>query len=627
MSDMNLQVNQDTDTQTLLHNLRLLRSFEGSDKVFYSAYCQHVMLLLKSPCALILGLESEQLQIRFAEFQDTDEVQSRDYVALAQALLARARKHGFAYDKITAKTASSLPVMGVLFKLFASSLDNSAEQFMFLLLTHEDKRQFNELLLRFSLIADVGTQRHKSSLPAVAEAYEQQAPDDILKHIIELVSLINEQKRFWLACSVLVNELSNRFECDKVSLGWKQGDYIIPKAISHIESFAKNTPAVHALENVYEEAYEQDAEIYVPEDSQRLISHTHQKYLAQYNLSGLLSLPVRYQSEVVAVVTFEKVNAQFTQQQLHGLRLLLNKVSVPLARLHDSDRNVLVKTGARLKHYASWWLGVEHTLTKLIAIVIFLGLAYIFLGSWQYKIEATMQLATNEVAYVSAPLEAVIEEVYVNSGDQVKKGDLLLSFNQEELLLSEVEAIAEISKFQSESEKFRASKKLADMEIALARRKQAEARLQRTQYYLQQINVTAPMSGSVIEGDKEKLRGAPVNKGEIIFQISQSTQIFARLKVLQQDIDLVKPGHEGEFVLLSNPDKKYTFVVEKIIPVAQVDNVDGNIFSVEGRITSPADSWWYPGISGVAKLDIGEKKIYWVMTHRLVDFLRVYFWV
>jgi hypothetical protein len=40
----------------------------------------------------------------------------------------------------------------------------------------------------------------------------------------------------------------------------------------------------------------------------------------------------------------------------------------------------------------------------------------------------------------------------------------------------------------------------------------------------------------------------------------------------------------------------------------------------------PIQPWMRPGMSGVAKLDVGERSLLWVVTHRTMDFLRMYFW-
>jgi hypothetical protein len=86
-------------------------------------------------------------------------------------------------------------------------------------------------------------------------------------------------------------------------------------------------------------------------------------------------------------------------------------------------------------------------------------------------------------------------------------------------------------------------------------------------------------------------------------------------------------GQGGLFSLLSSPDIFYKFKIEKIIPMAEVDKKDGNIFVVKAVIKTDALEWWRPGMSSVAKVEVGQRNILWILTHDLTEFLRLYFWI
>jgi hypothetical protein len=36
--------------------------------------------------------------------------------------------------------------------------------------------------------------------------------------------------------------------------------------------------------------------------------------------------------------------------------------------------------------------------------------------------------------------------------------------------------------------------------------------------------------------------------------------------------------------------------------------------------------WWRPGMSGIAKLDVGRRRIIWIATHRTIDFFQMLMW-
>ena len=72
---------------------------------------------------------------------------------------------------------------------------------------------------------------------------------------------------------------------------------------------------------------------------------------------------------------------------------------------------------------------------------------------------------------------------------------------------------------------------------------------------------------------------------------------------------------------------RYPIAIERLEPVARV-KPEGNVFVLRARITNPGgEIWWRPGMSGIAKVDAGRKRILWLLTHRLVDFIRLKFWL
>jgi hypothetical protein len=52
----------------------------------------------------------------------------------------------------------------------------------------------------------------------------------------------------------------------------------------------------------------------------------------------------------------------------------------------------------------------------------------------------------------------------------------------------------------------------------------------------------------------------------------------------------------------------------------------GNVFIIHASFPDGVQPWWRPGMTGVAKLDIGRRKFIWVLAHRTVDFLRLRLW-
>jgi hypothetical protein len=57
-----------------------------------------------------------------------------------------------------------------------------------------------------------------------------------------------------------------------------------------------------------------------------------------------------------------------------------------------------------------------------------------------------------------------------------------------------------------------------------------------------------------------------------------------------------------------------------------VVNGQGNRFTVRVALQSPPESWWRPGMSGLALIDAGSRPIIWIWTHKAIDAVRLWLW-
>jgi RND family efflux transporter MFP subunit len=253
------------------------------------------------------------------------------------------------------------------------------------------------------------------------------------------------------------------------------------------------------------------------------------------------------------------------------------------------------------------------------------ALAVLLFGRLDYRVEAAFSLKTENLAYLPAPFDGYIHEVHVDVGDQVEKGAPLLFLDTRELLLEESTAVANQNRYLREAEKARAQNALADMRIAMALEAQAQARLKLVRYHLEHAEMKAPFSGIVVEGDLEELLGAPVRKGDVLFKIARLEKMYVELKVEERDIHEVSADASGQIAFVSRPSLKFPMKLDRIEPVAIAED-EGNVFLVKAHFTEEAAGWWRPGMTGVAKIDVDKRNILWILTHRTIDFLRIFLW-
>jgi multidrug efflux pump subunit AcrA (membrane-fusion protein) len=203
---------------------------------------------------------------------------------------------------------------------------------------------------------------------------------------------------------------------------------------------------------------------------------------------------------------------------------------------------------------------------------------------------------------------------------------LLFTLDKRELEQQRNELSAEISKASSEADKYRADGLLPETEIAIARLEQAVAKADRIDGYLAQASSTAPFDGVVVEGERKDLLGAPVKKGDRIFRIAKVEGLYITLMVSEREMRHIQPQARGEVALLSQPAQNIPIRVSSVIPVAQVKGQEGNQFMIKAELLQEPQGWWRPGMTGLARIDVGDKNVAWVLTHRVVDRLRLLLW-
>ncbi|CAA6801333.1 MAG: Unknown protein [uncultured Sulfurovum sp.] len=618
------------EPKELIEYIQSLRESTDDKQTSLLNYLKYSALLVKSPFALVLkeGNKKDWNLLGSYAFENVKE-QEDEVIQLALGMYARVVKKGFAYERVTIESCNITNQMA-----FAVKIDKGIEgaaSFLFFVVEYQDSKQLSEMIIRTLMNTDIPHLLFNKEVTSKTEnvpALSDEKLNTLNIEVLDILSQIIFQEKFLLASMFLVNEIATRFNCSQVSLGWEKGAYVNPVAISHIEKFDKNMETVQDLQALYEEAADQDEEIIYPvHEISDSIVFAHHHYVDKTKATEVFSVPFRTNDRVVGVMTCEKINGSFSEEELILLRLLSNYITPWLKEIHDKDRWIGARVLSKSRQSLGKFFSLKNTFLKFSAVLVSAFIIYALLGTWNYKVEVVSSLETDNVAFVSAPFNGLVYKVDVHVGDKVQKGDKLLSFDKDELYLKEAEALADINKYKSESEKARAKNSLADMRVALSKKKESELNLERVHYYLKKSDMFSSLEGVIIAGDKEELLGAPVSKGDVLFKVTQSTELYLKLQIPERYLDEVNSTLGGEFVLLSSPDKKYHFQIDNIIPMASVDQSEGNVFVGRAKVIGIPEDWWRPGMSGVSKIEVGEKNIAWILTHDFVEFIRIYFWI
>lgn len=544
-----------------------------------------------------------------------------------QALMQRAATQGYASSP--ARDADGRP-----FWRAAVRLDRHPGGWMLLALADGERAQLNELLLRAQLVADLPGP--PPAAPSTVPALSQRDGDADLPlwwhRLADVAAQVGAESRFEAAALALVNALAARCEAAQVVLGWRAGPGARPQvvAISHRDKFDRGSAPIARAEDALDEALDFDDGVELPAPGAQAPLHEAPAHALLQDELGtaahLWSLPLGRRGEppcAVLLMAFE----QAPPALLHTLLPASVRQLLPwLERLHERERAWPLRLKDSLLRTLQQWLGPGRAGWKAAGAVVAIGAVYAVFAHWDYRVNATGQIATDSTRVLAAQFDSRVDEARATAGDEVRAGDLLARLDTRELRQQEVEARAELKRHVAEADKARAARALAELEVATARAAQAEARLVRLQDLLAQAVAAAPFDGVIVEGERQVLQGAPVRKGDPLYRLARIEGLYATLLVPERDAALVEPGTTGALVLVSRPGEQIPLRVMSVIPVARTQGGEGNQFLVRAEFTGDVAPWWRPGMSGAARIDAGERRVIWILTHRLVDTLRLWLW-
>jgi multidrug resistance efflux pump len=212
----------------------------------------------------------------------------------------------------------------------------------------------------------------------------------------------------------------------------------------------------------------------------------------------------------------------------------------------------------------------------------------------------------------------------VKAGDVVRAGQILCRLDDRDLELEHTRLKSDLDQVQGKLRQALATQDRGAMAILSAQIKELDAQLALNGDKLARASLVAPFDGVVVSGDLSQLLDTPVEQGKLLFQISPLESYRVILQVDERDISELSANQNGALMLSGLPGQVFPFVVQQITPVSTTQ--EGlNYFRVEAHLEGPIDRL-RPGMEGVGKIDIGRRRLIWIWTHSLLDWLRLWVW-
>lgn len=445
---------------------------------------------------------------------------------------------------------------------------------------------------------------------------------------LESLDALSEHDALGAATLAMCNHVAAVWKCERVALGFVEGRYVKLRALSHTERFSRKMKLVQSLEMVMEECADQDLEIIHPTPADTtFVSRAAADLSRQYGAATVVSVPLRREGKVIAVLTLERAaDAALTVDDVESLRLACELCTPRLADLHDHGRWFGARMVTGMRKSAQVIVGPKHTWVKLAAIGLFVAALFLAFARGEYRVDSSFVILAPEKRVVPAPFEGYLQAVEVEPGDAVFAGKTVLAeLDTAQLQLELAAALAEQARYEKQGSLAMRDDKAVEVQMAKAQADQIRARVDLLQNQISRAKLISPIDGIVLTGDWSQQIGAPVRTGDLLFEIAPMRGLRADLSVPESRIADLEVGQLGVLATASHPSETMKIQVERIHPIAEVLNQQ-NVFQVRVRIVD-AEPWLRPGMEGVAKVDAGRRHYAWIWTRELINWVRMRWWL
>jgi len=442
----------------------------------------------------------------------------------------------------------------------------------------------------------------------------------------DLVATAVQERRFAASALAVANELAARMNCDRVAIGMEKSGSIEVQAISHNASFDRKTNLVRLIGEAMDEVLDLDAAIVHPapgDDAAAAMAHA--ELARELKDAAVCSVPLVQDGHSIGVLTLERVAGEafdaLALEVCTTVGLLLGPI---LGLKRENERSAWQRLREAAAGGARALFGPRHPGAKLLAALAAIAVVLLSVVSSEYRVSAKTVIEGEVQRAAVAPFEGYIAASPLRAGDRVAKGQLIAQLDERDLRLERARLESERDQLLGKHRQALAALDRASMAMVAAQIAQAEAQLSLVEDKLARAAIVAPFDGMIVSGDLSQLLGTPVEQGKVLFQVAPLDAYRVILQVDERDIGQVHLGQSGELALSGMPGERLRFTVKQITPLSTSE--DGrNYFRVEAQLAD-ASARLRPGMEGVGKIAAGPRKLVWIWTHPLLDWLRLAAW-
>jgi multidrug efflux pump subunit AcrA (membrane-fusion protein) len=435
--------------------------------------------------------------------------------------------------------------------------------------------------------------------------------------ILELNSRAARAEGLTAACRVVVEQLAEHLQLDRVALAWRTSSgRCTLRAISGLPTFDQRSETAAQLQAVADEAAARLTDgIWPP--------------LSAANRHALLS------HRRLVECSRSEAAASFLLRDNDSVRGVL-MISGTRGTAHDSAQMRFLRTAAdclvstlalSARAEGGWWRRSWAQLGRAIgrrAFAVMTAVAVIVVAAmaWPvpYRISCRVVVEPMQRRFVVAPHQGLIERSFVQPGDTVRAGQTLARMDGREVRWELAGLEADRRQAQQQRDSSLARGDLSKSELARLEVEQLDAKVELLRRRESLLELKAPLDGVVLSGSVDKLLSAPVETGQVLFEIAPLDQLRIEVAAPAADYRHIAVGDSVELRFDGRLSEPVNGTLSRIRPRSEIRDSE-DVFIAEVELPN-LDDVLRPGQRGSAIIFGPRHPLAWNLFHKAFDRVR-----
>lgn len=434
------------------------------------------------------------------------------------------------------------------------------------------------------------------------------------------------------ALRAFVNEVHDDLGADRVSIALLKGQRLRLQAISQAAHVDVKSNEARTLVQAMEEARVQLHGVRYPtepEDGGVEVIAAHQIHAGRSGASGIVSSPILSRGNLIGVLTAERMTdreaeGRFTSQERHRIDAMA-AFAAPMIEMTQREARLVSGAGRRTAgKFLTAAFGPKRPGLKILLVCLATLLWIITTTQTVLHVHAPATIRGAVERAVIAPFDGYIAETVKRAGDPVASGDVMAILDDRDLRIELLRGESERAGLIQRQRSAFAEGNQAEVARLTAEIDRVDADIRLTRVRLDRIEVKAPLDGIVIAGDLSDQLGAPVTRGDVLFEVASGADLVVSLMVDEVDLSLVSAGATGRLAIAGYAAETLNFTVDRVAEVSRPE-ANQNAFEVQATLERGLQGL-RPGLTGVAKIEAGKASILYTWCRPLVERARLLIW-